>query len=211
MQDFLSRVRVNGVGTEVENKDRILIAAAAIIPIFRFKGWKYYNIHTVLLYPDRFSKEYQQQGGGRNVLGMVGEGPMQNMMVISKQDLRHGFKNDEDPYNTAIHEFVHLLDKSDGSVDGVPTNLMKRQYVIPWLQKIHREIERIKEGDAEINPYGATNEAEFLAVASEYFFEQPEKMQAEHPRLYAMLEKIFTPQLAPDNAPNHYSDDPPKT
>ena len=145
-----------------------------------------------LLYPDRFTMEYQQQGSGRHVLGMVGNGPMQNMMVISKQDLRQGFAEGH-PGNTAIHEFVHLLDKSDGAVDGIPASLMQRQYVLPWLQKIHKEIARIKEGDSDINPYGATNEAEFLAVASEYFFEEPEKMQEAHPRLYAMLEKIFDP------------------
>ena len=49
----------------------------------------------------------------------------------------------------------------------------------------------IASGDSDIDRYALTNEAEFFAVASEYFFERPGVMERKHPELYAMLERVF--------------------
>jgi Mlc titration factor MtfA (ptsG expression regulator) len=200
LQKFLQKVLITGVKTTVEDMDRVFIAAAAIIPIFAFKDWEYNNIHEVLLYPDSFDKDYRIAGNGRDTLGMVGNGPMQNVMILSQQDVRNGFLNTTGKSNTAIHEFVHLIDKADGDTDGLPESLLPHKYVLPWLKRIHQEIQQIKSGKSDINPYGATNEAEFLAVTAEYFFEQPHLMQQKHPALYDMLQQIFTASpAAPSN------------
>lgn len=191
IKSFLQTTRVTGVKTPVEDLDRVLVAAAAIIPIFGFKEWAYRNIHEVLLYPGSFDNAYSQEGDGRNIMGMVGTGPLQNVMILSRPDLREGFLNHEDKSNTAIHEFVHLVDKTDGSTDGIPEILLKNKYVIPWLKRIRLEIEQINKGRSDINPYGATNEAEFFAVAAEYFFEQPGMMKEKHPELFDLLELAF--------------------
>lgn len=191
VQKFLQQTTITGVETNVEDEDRIFIAAAAIIPIFAFKDWKYRNIDEVLLYPGSFDQDFRIQGTGRDTLGMVGNGPMQRVMILSKSDLRRGFTNSSDTSNPAIHEFVHLIDKSDGSTDGLPEVLLQHSYSMPWLHRMSQEIEKIHEGKSDINPYGTKNEAEFLAVAAEYFFKQPEKMHQRHPELYGMLSKIF--------------------
>lgn len=194
VRNFLAKVKITGVKTKVEDIDSVFVAAAAIIPVFAFKGWEYRNINEVLLYPDSFSKEFQQSGHGRNVLGMVGEGSMQHMMILSRRELRDGFFNETDKSNTAIHEFVHLIDKMDGDTDGLPEVLMSHKYALPWLQLIHEKIQEIRAGESDIDPYGSTNKAEFLAVVAEYFFKQPERMEEEHPELYKMLVQIFEPQ-----------------
>lgn len=193
VQKFLRTTRITGIKVTVEDIDRVLIAAAAIIPIFSFDDWEYSNINEVLLYPGAFTKDFQVEGGGRDTLGMVGNGPMQHVMILSKQNLRNGFLNNNDTSNTAIHEFVHLIDKSDGSTDGLPEVLLRHSYALPWLHQIHKEIQKIHSGNSDINPYGATNEAEFLAVAAEYFFKQPQLMSEKHPELFKMLTKIFEP------------------
>jgi MtfA peptidase len=194
MKQFLSRVRLTGVGTEVEDVDRVFIAASAVIPLYRFPDWEYTNLNEVLLYPNSFDEEYRIEGGERYIAGIVGEGALQNQMVLSKQDLRWGFMDREGTYNTAIHEFVHLIDKTDGYTDGIPENLMGQKAILPWLDLMHRKIREIEEGSSDIHPYGATNRAEFFAVASEYFFERPDLLQERHPELYALLEKIFHPE-----------------
>jgi MtfA peptidase len=86
---------------------------------------------------------------------------------------------------------VHLIDKSDGATDGVPENLMPHEYATPWLKMMHQEISRIERGKSDIDPYAATNEAEFLAVVSEYFFEKPDQLQDKHPELYEQLSRMF--------------------
>ncbi|MFN8416145.1 MAG: M90 family metallopeptidase [Cytophagaceae bacterium] len=192
---FLSHVRIVGVNTTVEDIDKVFIAAGAIIPIFAFKNWTYKNIHEVLVYPNSFSRDYRTEGKDRFILGQIGEGAMQNMMILSQQALRAGFLYPKDQSNTAIHEFVHLVDKSDGYTDGDPETLIPHQYSIPWLKRIHEEIQLVQSGDSDINPYATTNQAEFLAVASEYFFEQPDKMEAKHPELYKALTKIFQTEV----------------
>ncbi len=189
--DFLSTVRITGVETELTRHDNLLVAAGAIIPIFRFEDWQYRNLHEVLVYPNAFSKEFERNGKDGNVLGMVGEGPLQNVMVLSQMALRQGFANRNDPTNTAIHEFVHLLDKSDGATDGLPEYLLPQDSAKPWLQWMRKEIALIKNNQSDIDVYGATNEAEFFAVASEYFFEKPTQFQQKHPELYELLCKIF--------------------
>jgi Mlc titration factor MtfA (ptsG expression regulator) len=55
---------------------------------------------------------------------------------------------------------------------------------------------KISGGHSDINPYALTNEAEFLAVAAEYFFEKPTELQHKHPELYAELSRIFGQDLA---------------
>ncbi|MEP6514472.1 MAG: M90 family metallopeptidase [Parafilimonas sp.] len=194
MQIFLSHIKITGVKTTVEEIDRVLIAAGAIIPIFGFADWEYINLQTVLLYPGSFNEFFEQEGAERNTLGLVGTGPYQNMMVLSKQGLREGFKNTGDRNNTAIHEFVHLIDKTDGAVDGIPEFMLGKQYILPWLSLMHREIQQIMANRSDINPYGATSQAEFFAVVSEYFFECPDRLQINHPELYNLLSIIFRQQ-----------------
>ncbi|MEO8761270.1 MAG: zinc-dependent peptidase [Bacteroidia bacterium] len=191
VQSFLKTVRVTGVEAEVEDIDRVFVAAAAIIPIFAFKGWEYKNIHEVLIYPNSFNEDYETKGPGRDVLGMVGSGSMKYQMILSLPDLRTGFLDVQTKSNAGIHEFVHLVDKEDGYTDGNPENLLVHKYAVPWLKQIHKEIELIQKGKSDINPYGATNEAEFLAVASEYFFKQPELMLQKHPELFDLLKQVF--------------------
>ena len=84
-----------------------------------------------------------------------------------------------------------MVDKTDGDVDGVPDVLMKNQYVLPWLDLVHKKIREIMRDRSDINPYGATSQAEFFAVAAEYFFERPDLLKTKHPELYSMLELIF--------------------
>ena len=194
IQQFLSQVKITGVNTAVEDIDKALIAASAIIPIFNFPGWEYVHLHEVLLYPDSFNHDFEQQGNSRNVLGMVGNGALNHVMILSKHQLRQAFINKTGKDNTAIHEFVHLVDKTDGDIDGVPAFIMERKYIQPWLQLMQHEIKLINEDKSDIDPYGATNEAEFFAVVSEYFFERPKLLKEKHPELYELLEKIFCKQ-----------------
>lgn len=196
VRDFLARTTVTGVGNVVvTDLDRLLVGASAIIPIFSFPDWRYNNITEVLLFEGTFTKgDFNIDGSYRDLLGMVGSGSLQRQMLLSQQALRAGFAEPRDAHNTAIHEFVHLIDKADGATDGVPQYLLDKPYVLPWVQYVQREINNIRMGRSDINPYAATNNAEFFAVVSEYFFERPFQLKAHHPELYNMLEMMFMPK-----------------
>ncbi len=201
IMNFLDDVSIEGVKTTVEDIDMLLVAASAVIPIFGFDNWKYINLKTVLLYPDYFDKDlnFENPTGIANIAGLVGTGRFENQMILSKRALHHGFENNTDKLNTAIHEFVHLLDKTDGVIDGIPKQLLENHQYIPWLQLIRNKMEAINKDKSDIRNYGGTSETEFLAVASEYFFSRPKLLRRKHPKLYKMMVACFNQDLANTN------------
>ena len=198
MMQFLSEVYIDGVQLELQELDKILIAASAVIPVFGFDEWHYTNLSGILLYPDNFNEDMQfsSKDKSRNIGGIVGNGRFEKQMILSKKALHHGFKNTTDKSNTGIHEFVHLIDKLDDFTDGIPERLLEHQYTIPWLKLIHAEMEVINANKSDIRNYGGTNEAEFFAVAAEYFFERPDLFKRKHPELYKMLVECFRQEPA---------------
>jgi len=191
---FLNEINIEAVHFDLEELDRLLIAASAIIPVFRFPNWKYANLSTVLIYPDYFDEDLQfdSRVKGRTIGGLVGTGRFEKQMILSRKALYLGFSNKTDKSNTAVHEFIHLLDKADGVIDGIPSVLLDKQYIIPWLQLVHIEMEAINNDTSDIRNYGGTSEIEFLAVAGEYLFERPKLFQRKHPELYNMLAICFS-------------------
>jgi Mlc titration factor MtfA (ptsG expression regulator) len=190
-EKFLSAIKITGANAEVEDIDRVLIGAAAVIPVFFISDWEYVNLREVLLYPGNFNTDFDQEGNDRMISGMVGSGSMQNVLIISKWDLRQGFINSKSNRNTAIHEFVHLIDKMDGTLDGIPEILLQRKYVAQWQQLIENTMDEIRQGRSDIDLYAATSPVECFAVISEYFFEQPLLFGSNHPELHLMLQRIF--------------------
>ena len=191
MQKFFHDVRITGVSTVVEDIDRVLIGAGAIIPVYAFRDWDYTNLHEILLYPGIFNEEFEQEGYYRSISGMVGSGPLQNVMLISRTDLRRSFIDNFSTRNTAVHEFVHLIDKMDGTMDGIPEILLERKHVNHWLHIMNETVQQIRNEQSDIDIYAATNQAEFFAVVSEYFCERPDLLRLNHPELFGMLSRIF--------------------
>ena len=193
---FLGEVYIEGVNTEITDLDKILIASSAVIPVFGFKEWHYFNLSGVLLYPDNFNDdlEFANTAKMRNIGGLVGSGRFEKQMILSRNALYTGFTNTTDKSNTGIHEFVHLIDKMDGVTDGIPEHLLSKQYIIPWIDLMHKTMEEINDDKSDIREYGGTNQAEFFAVVSEYFFERPDLLESKHPELFKMLEMCFYPE-----------------
>lgn len=187
---FLQNVRITSVGSVSHTLlDKVLIASSAMIPLYHFPDWEYRNIREVILYDDHFDPNYKVDEN-KHIMGMVGEGSLNDTMILSLRALREGFERN-DGSNTAIHEFVHLIDKADGNIDGVPEYLIPKQGIQPWLRHIHETIRKIQNNETQINPYATTNEGEFLAVISEYFFEKPALLSRNHPALFNLLSKMF--------------------
>ncbi len=192
LQVFLGEKHITGIKLELDTTTRVLAAASAIIPIFGFPEWEWDQISEILVYPDRFDRDFAfSSGTQRHTLGMVGTGTLNRLMILSKPDLLGGFRNPGDKRNVGLHEFAHLVDKSDGRIDGLPAVGLERAAIGPWIELVRRKMEEMRRGDSDINPYGLTNEAEFFAVTTEYFFERPGVMERKHPELYAMLSRVF--------------------
>jgi MtfA peptidase len=195
VQVFLARTRITGVQTEVDDTTRLLVAASAIIPVFGFPEWEYASLSEVLIVPDAWAQQRDPKneyvGLEGTLLGSVQGFQTSQYMRLSKASLEQGFRDALDRQNVGIHEFAHLLDEADGVIDGVPGLALPAALRPEWEAVMQREIAAIRAGNSEINDYAGTNEAEFFAVVTEYFFEKPEKLQQHHPELYGLLLLAF--------------------
>jgi len=195
----LAEVRMQGVGCELSDEDRLLISVSAALPILGFPGWEYEGLKEVLVYPRSFDDPTKAGGKrGGDAAGMVfsGEGMMEGMVILARPELRKAFNIDTDHYNVGIHEFAHLVDRADGCVDGVPPGL-PRERAVRWLEMVEAELHEDL-GRSAIRPYGHTNRQEFFAVASEFFFEDPLNLRTRDPELYAMLVELYRQDPAAD-------------
>jgi hypothetical protein len=188
---FLDEVPITGVRTDVDEQCRVLVAASAVIPIFGFDDWEYSRLGEILIYPGAFDDDYKTDGGGdQNTLGMIGVNHLSGVMILSKPALIAGFANSQDKRNVGIHEFAHLVDKADGAVDGIPASI-PGNVVRPWIEWVGGELRRPVERNEHIDDYAFTNEAEYFAVLTEYFFEAPEVLAQRAPETYTMMEAMY--------------------
>ena len=175
-----------------------MVASSAVIPTFAFPNFNYPSVKTVLIYPGSFDVNFdvnKHKGRQQFITGMVGNRALKGTVILSKPDLLAAYNGSRKKSNVGIHEFVHLLDGEDGDIDGIPERLIEHSYVASWLFEIKDEMESIMKGKSDINSYSLTNNAEFLAVVSEYFFENPKVFKKKHPDLYKYMVDIFDQEL----------------
>ena len=185
---FLYEKRITGIKTEVDDTEKALVAASAIIPILYIPDWEYNQLEEILIYPETFDDSFDISSG-HPVLGMVVSNT--SSVILSKPALIDGFKHATDGFNVGIHEFIHKIDEEDGVIDGMPAYLINSEDATEWRCIMDVEMDAIEERKSDINSYALEGPMEFFSVVSEYFFEKPVKMSERHPELYCILKKIF--------------------
>lgn len=188
---FLAEILVTEIGKEhAEKSTAFYVASAAIIAYWGLPYWNYGDLSEVLVYPNNFNENFEV-GKAERIQGQVYQGGlMDTTMSLSLSALKLGFSNDSDKKNVGVHEFAHLLDKEDGSIDGLPF-MMPHDLRLEWAKLAQREMLKIEKGDSDINSYAATNSAEFYAVLTEYYKERPRLLRRKHPEIYELLEEVF--------------------
>jgi Mlc titration factor MtfA (ptsG expression regulator) len=193
IKQFFAQTSISGVKDLVVTDElKLLVACSAIIPVFLFDGWEYANLSEVIIYDGAVEPNQRndaEQDG--TLLGQVRPLQTKHVLLLSQQYLIQGFESMNGKSNVGIHEFAHLLDQADGTMDGIPKAFMPEELLKPWTKIMYAEIERIVENHSDINPYALTNHAEFFAVVCEYFFENPEKFKEKHAQLYELMNQIF--------------------
>lgn len=187
---FLDEILVTGVRTEIDDTVRVLVAAGAIIPVFGFEDWEYHRLGEVLVYPGAFDRDYQTDPQPEaNILGLTGLGQLRGVVILSKPSLLAGFADAPSPENVGVHEFAHLVEQEE--IDGGLPPEVPSEVVRQWVGYVARELSHPSNQNAGISDYAYTNEHEFFAVVSEYFFGSPEVLRAKSPALYDLLRKLF--------------------
>jgi Mlc titration factor MtfA (ptsG expression regulator) len=182
---FRAETRLTGVAVEVSDELRLLVAASAVTLSLAWRDYEWDRIAEVLLYPDDFDRDYNLGGDDR-----VGEAHAWGTVILSVPALLESFADPDDGYHVGLHEFAHLLDLEHSQFDGIPAGLPGR-LAADWAALAEREMDRLRRRKSVLDPYGAEDPAEFLAVAIEAFFETPLALRARHRELYAALQAYF--------------------
>ena len=201
IQVFLGEKRFIGChGLEVTDEMRVTIAAQACLLLLNRETSVYGGLSTIYLYPSAYVATTRTRGdaGAEQVSRSVrlGESWTRGSVVLSWSHSRSGAANFNDGSNVVLHEFAHQLDQEDGHADGAP-QLKTPTCYRTWAAVLGAEFKRVQGRRAGrnfkslINDYGATNPAEFFAVATENFFEKPAQLQRRHPQLYDELAKYY--------------------
>lgn len=190
---FISRHPIIGIGFDPELKDKILIASSLVSMLFKSNLELDNLIHSIYLSKGLF--EGIIYGLPRKASGFVKQKRTGFDIYLSKDYLRNGYANLKDNKNVAYHEFAHIIDGADGKIDGVPLYLLSEEELLLWHKLANKYMKKINGNGTVIDQYAKQNKAEFFAVVSEYFFENPFQLQELYPDLYVFLSKIFNNDL----------------
>ena len=178
---------------------RVLIAAQAALLLLNRRADCFANLRQILVYPGAFEVNRSAPDGSGlthdTQRALSGESWQQGQVLLSWNDVLAGAADPTDGHNVVIHEFAHQLDQARGRANGAPW-LGRREAYARWAAVLGTEFralqQRLAHGEpGVIDPYGATDAAEFFAVVSEHFFEQPALLAAAHPALYGELVQCY--------------------
>ena len=200
IQVFLAEKPIIGCsGLEVTDEMRVTIAAQACLPLLGTARGFYPELKQVLVYPGAFVVDRPAPGPGGVQMdqrrALAGESWVQGQVLLSWHDVIAGAADPADGHNVVIHEFAHQLDQAKGFANGAPPLKDKASYRA-WSLVMQREYDALRQRAAIgepglLDPYGATDPAEFFAVASEVFFERGAEMAWQHPALYEQLKRYY--------------------
>lgn len=203
VQVFLEEKDWEGCGgLELNDEIRITIAAQACLLLLGIPHNYYRNVESILVYPSTVVTPEHQIGVFERVNGPVepsvpihGQAFAQGPVILVWDAVLHGARHPETGHNVVFHEFAHKLDMLDGVADGTPL-LASRDQISEWVAVCSREFLRLrgladKGHETFLNAYGAKNEAEFFAVATEEFFDRPLALQKQAPDLYNVLSAYY--------------------
>jgi hypothetical protein len=181
-------------GLHLTEEVKITIAAIAALLLLNERGNYFSKLRLILVYPSAFIANQTTSLGGyylEEKQVKAGESWRTGIVVLSWENIRYDARHWKDGRNVVLHEFAHQLDQEAGSASGVPI-LEKRSDYVNWGQVFRKEYEQLRRDvergvETVIDEYGATDPAEFFAVATETFFEKPFQMKKNHPELYDQL------------------------
>lgn len=198
---FLHEKHFEGAGgLQIDDEIRVTIAAEACLLTLNQGSEVFPRLRWIIVYPTTFIVDdetwVEEDGvveeGPRDLLG---ESWHNGRVILAWDSVLHGARSMTDGENVVLHEFAHQLDSETGATDGAPL-LGSAPALRGWAEVLSEEFLRLREDRmwgrrGLLDEYGATNPAEFFAVATETFFERPRDMARHHRELFDLLAAYY--------------------
>ena len=201
-QELLALKQINGAaGLSLNDHIRLSIALQAALLVL-YRGCEAYrNWAEIVVYPGDFiipRQEVDENGVVHEYEEtLLGEAWIEGPVLVAWFEPEDGDR--PEGVNVLIHEFVHTLDMGNGDVDGVPAlppEISYREWQRVFRAAFTDFVTRLETDpdwaeESPLDPYGAENPGEFLAVMSEHFFETPAALADLYPEVYRLLARYF--------------------
>lgn len=192
-----------GLESVTEEMRVLVLAQAALLILVPGSRNFFPDLRSILVYPGAFRDRVRRRFGRRECDDerdreeLLGESWTSGSLILAWDSVKRGASGaDPDGVNVVLHEFAHQIDEAgDGSVDGVPALESLEDYE-RWAGVFQRRFEemitQLEQGRQPLlDDYGATDPAEFFAVATETFFSAPRRLKREMADLYAELRRFY--------------------
>jgi Mlc titration factor MtfA (ptsG expression regulator) len=196
---FISEKSWEGCGgLEMSDEIKVTVAAQACLLVLGLDIDQFRRVQTILVYPAGYMAPHQEVIGENAVLEaetpLLGQAHYRGPVILAWDKVVDEGRNPGGD-NLVFHEFAHQLDMLNGSLDGTPPLRNKKQ-ARDWRRVMTAEfrhlcVESSRGRRTLLDPYGATNESEFFAVATECFFSRPVALKEIHPRLYEVFADYY--------------------
>lgn len=177
-------------GFEITAAMKARIGCLAALPVLNLGLDYYHPWYSVIVYAEAFvSRDYYQDDAGvvhSQPEARAGEAWARGPVIVSWEDV----VSDAEGYNVIIHEMAHKLDLLDGVANGFPPlhgSMHQKQWTAAFTSAYEDLLARLAQRERPVDEYAATSPAEFFAVTSEAFFETPDVLRSEYPRVYEQL------------------------
>lgn len=186
-------------GLAISEEMRVTIAGQASLLLLNRPTKVYPGLHTILVYPTEFVVGRAEVGPGGVITpsahGLLGESWGDGRVILAWDHVRRGAADWNDGHNVVLHEFAHQLDSESGPANGAPF-LGKVSSYRSWAAVLSRDFANLRHDaiyhqHSVLDHYGASNPAEFFAVATETFFEKPYQMAEHHAALYEQFQQYY--------------------
>ncbi|MDP9332635.1 MAG: zinc-dependent peptidase [Actinomycetota bacterium] len=176
----------------------VTLATQAALLVLRLSVDEYREVSAIIVYPTAMQSRGVYAGPVRGtvtdgVVPVLGEAHgRRGPVLLAWDEAREAARNPGRGQNVVFHEFAHKLDMLDNLLDGTPP-LEHRGDFDRWVEVCTEAYGALRDGIARppLQPYGATNPAEFFAVATEAFFDVPVALEHHEPRLYEVMRDFY--------------------
>lgn len=200
VKQFLHEKKFVGCdGLQITDEIRVAIAGLASMLVLNRKTGVYPGLRHILVYPSAFLVPRNEFGVGGVVTHasqtLAGESWNDGRVILAWDHVQQAVQDPSHPHNVVWHEFAHQLDSESGHTNGAPLLPSRGAYQY-WSGVMQQEFDALQQatewGEASLlDPYGASNPAEFFAVATETFFAKPQEMAELHPALFELLQRYY--------------------
>ena len=185
-------------GFALDDEITVTLAAQAALLVLRLSVDEYREVSAIIVYPTAMQSRGVYAGPVRGtvtdgVVPVLGEAHgRRGPVLLAWDEAREAARNPGRGHNVVFHEFAHKLDMLDDLLDGTPP-LGRRGDVARWVEVCTEAYDALRAGIERppLQPYGATNPAEFFAVATEAFFDVPVALVEHEPGLYDVMRDFY--------------------